>query len=491
MVLMALVIIPLLIISAFAVDLGWFYVRAARLQRAADAAALAGVVHMPGDFARARAVALEAAARNGVSPSPTVDVDVAPVPGKPRQLRVTVTDHDVPTYLGAVVMRSITIRRTATAEYVLPVPLGSPENRIGTGNILGSPAENFWLAVSGYCSSKENGDLLLPVTDGNYFPTGTPGQFVFRCTGSGVEPNADYDPDGYTYAVDTGPTPLPLALHLEVYDPAYGSSIDGQLGAADGLRTTFVVTDTRATPLDPSDDVTYPPVTFGTESANRGGWVTLRSFAAPLPNNRYLIRVYTNAGEEATRGSNSFALRARVGPTFTQCTTIPGQPGYLPTCPQVHGVENMSIFANLRGTQASFYLADVGPEHAGKTMVVSLFDPGEGASRLEVLDPNGNPVRFDWSTPCDPPTPPTGGCSGSGTSLDVSGTGTQPGPNRASTSRYNDRKLTLRIPLPADFGVYGGKTWWRIRYTVGSSPTDRTTWSVIIEGDPVHLVNDD
>lgn len=401
LVLTALVIVPLLIISAFAVDLGWFYVRAARLQRAADAAALAGVVHMPGDFPRARAVALEAAARNGVSPSSTVDVDVAPVPGKPRRLRVTVTDHDVPTYLGAVVTRSITIRRTATAEYVLPVPLGSPENRIGTGNILGSPAENFWLAASGYCSSKENGDLLLAVTDGNYLPGG------FRCTGGGVEPNVDYDPGGYVYAVDTGPVALAQALHLEAYDPAYRSSIDGRLGTDDAdLRTTFVVTDTRATPLDESDDVTYPPVTFGTEAASQGRWVTLRSFSAPLANNRYLIRVYTNAAP-ATRGSNSFALRARVGNTFSQCTTIPGQPGYSPTCPQVHGVEHMSIFANLRGAQATFYLADVGPEHAGKTMVVTLFDPGEGASRLEVLDPNGNPVTFAWSTPVTlPPRPP-------------------------------------------------------------------------------------
>jgi hypothetical protein len=133
----------------------------------------------------------------------------------------------------------------------------------------------------------------------------------------------------------------------------------------------------------------------------------------------------------------------------------------------------------------------VAAEHAGKTMVVTLFDPGEGARRLEVLDPNGNPVTFSWSTPCDPPTPPTGGCSGTTAALDVSGTGTQPGPNRASTSRYNDRTITLRVPLPADFGVYGGRTWWKIRYSVGSSPTDRTTWSVVIEGDPVHLVTDD
>ena len=35
----------------------------------------------------------------------------------------------------------------------------------------------------------------------------------------------------------------------------------------------------------------------------------------------------------------------------------------------------------------------------------------------------------------------------------------------------------------------GTKTWWRIRYTTTTGTvTDRTTWSVNILGNPVHLV---
>ena len=124
-------------------------------------------------------------------------------------------------------------------------------------------------------------------------------------------------------------------------------------------------------------------------------------------------------------------------------------------------------------------------------MQVTLFDAGEGAQSIEVLDPNGAPATFSWSTPCtNPPSPPTGPCSGASiTSLNVSGTGLQPYPGLQGNSRYNDRRMILDIELPANYStVFAGKEWWQVRYTVGSSPTDRTTWSVNILGNPVHLV---
>jgi hypothetical protein len=51
--------------------------------------------------------------------------------------------------------------------------------------------------------------------------------------------------------------------------------------------------------------------------------------------------------------------------------------------------------------------------------------------------------------------------------------------------------LELTVDLPLDYVTrYGTKVWWKIRYTVAGSPTDRTTWSVRIIGDPVHLVGE-
>jgi hypothetical protein len=49
--------------------------------------------------------------------------------------------------------------------------------------------------------------------------------------------------------------------------------------------------------------------------------------------------------------------------------------------------------------------------------------------------------------------------------------------------------MDLKIVLPSNYSaVYGTNSWWKIRYTVGSSATDRTTWSAKITGNPVHLV---
>ena len=45
----ALLMLPLLAFAGFAVDIGYWYTHANRMQRAADAAALAGVVWMPND----------------------------------------------------------------------------------------------------------------------------------------------------------------------------------------------------------------------------------------------------------------------------------------------------------------------------------------------------------------------------------------------------------------------------------------------------------
>src|SRR5690349_18516080 len=64
LVLAALMLLPLLAFAGFATDVGAWYARANRMQRAADAASLAGVVWMP-DLAQARTVALATAQRNG------------------------------------------------------------------------------------------------------------------------------------------------------------------------------------------------------------------------------------------------------------------------------------------------------------------------------------------------------------------------------------------------------------------------------------------
>jgi hypothetical protein len=492
----ALVLVIMLVFAAFTVDFGSWYTRSAEIKRAADAAALAGVVWMP-EFDQAQQYALATAAKNGfVNGQNNVSVTVEDVPNNNRQLRVTIRDNKAKQFFSRLVTNSQSIGRSSLAEYVLPVPLGSPKNTFGTGSLLsGSDRENFWAAVSGYCAGHESGDKKLSKYESYSTSSSTS---ACQPTGS-PSSDDDYDAEGYLYAID-----LPQnasSLKLDVYDGEYnrdGSTVpqDGELVNNQTITTTYKIYDRNPTPLDLSNLTLINTVTVSTNDASyTNQWVRLNTWNNPQAG-QYYVRVLTNAGgTEITnsRGSNGFSLRAFTGSSFSTCTTITGSANYSASCPQVHAVSDMSIFANLSGSTADFYLAQIDPIHAGKTMRINLFDSGEGASSLQILDPNGNPAAFNWSTPCSPPTPPTGGCSGTASganpSLDVSGTGTQPYTGLQSSSKYNDRFITIDIPLPTNYStVYGGKVWWKVRYNVGSSPTDRTTWSVNIVGDPVHLL---
>ncbi|MEY2404501.1 MAG: hypothetical protein QOD38_2052 [Acidimicrobiaceae bacterium] len=495
-----LFLVAMMIIAAFAIDVGGWYARAAQLQRGADAAALAGVVWMP-DYTTASSVAQTAAAKNGfTNGSNNITVTVSTVIGNSHELKVTITDGNAPRYFSQFVINNQTITKSATAEYVLPLPLGSPKNTFGSGDIQsGSGAENFWAAVNGYCAGRESGDKLLGGLDQSFINS------AYTC--SGVTPTPAYKPEGYYYTIDVLPGSSGN-LNVWLFDPAFdGGRGDASLQTGATVTTTFTLFEPGPYTLQvPSGGTQMQKVTYISGSTTyQNQWVNF--WNGPAKVGQYFVQVQTTQNEANSWGSNGFAIQAMLGSASPGngttgsgsgvCTTISGQTGYSSTCPQVHGVEDISIFANLgggSGSTATFYLADVDPVYAGKTMTVTLFDTGEGAQSIQVLDPNGNPYAFTWTTPCQPATPniasPSTGCSGaSATSLSVAGTGTQPWPNLSSTSLYNDRSMDLKIVLPSNYSaVYGTNSWWKIRYTVGSSATDRTTWSAKITGNPVHLV---
>ena len=92
----ALLMLPLLAFAGFAVDIGSWYMYANRMQRAADAAALAGVVWMPNDD-KAEQVAKETAKANGFDDA-AADIVVTVTPVGNRRLRVNITDTSVDMY---------------------------------------------------------------------------------------------------------------------------------------------------------------------------------------------------------------------------------------------------------------------------------------------------------------------------------------------------------------------------------------------------------
>jgi hypothetical protein len=558
----ALLILPLLAFTGLAVDLGAWLARAAAQQRAADAAALAGVARLP-DTGSANTVAIEVAKRNGFD-NADPEITVTPSDAGPQRLKVEITDTKVDQFFTRVFTGGdVSVSRAATAEYVLPVSMGSPRNFLGTGddppdNLPGSLHENFWLAASGPCASRENGDYLLTISDANYYfdpaptnqnPGPTSGNPRYnRCTGSDSEGTTidltdgtdgdSYEASGYFYAVEVPEGGVGQSVVVWGYDLSHcpgNSAIDSN---NDGFRTTYTLRGPDSNPYIPNDN---PPIgtslnldtstgTSGncsnTGSGYRNRWRQMFTISN-AQEGIYFVQVQTSdvgGGVTELHGSNGFGLRASYGTTWdrnsTPCSTDPEDPSapYTASCLGVYAIEWMGVFANLNGSFPSFYLADIGPEHSGKTMVVRLFDPGEGAQALELLDPLGNSVDFSWEvvnmTGSD--TAPTGGFTGnvdqpgSGTcssappacsELDVLGNdplGTgrgwnpQPGPYRGSRSKYSDRMLELRVKLPSDIGAaYSGATWWRVRYTMGacgSCNTDRTSWSVTVTGDPVRLI---
>lgn len=58
-------IFAIVVLMALVIDLSWYWANSLKVQRAADSAALAGVVWLPGDPSTASTTALAAAKRNG------------------------------------------------------------------------------------------------------------------------------------------------------------------------------------------------------------------------------------------------------------------------------------------------------------------------------------------------------------------------------------------------------------------------------------------
>ena len=119
-------------------------------------------------------------------------------------------------------------------------------------------------------------------------------------------------------------------------------------------------------------------------------WWTLATLVSP---GTYRLQVTTtnllNLNEQkGASAENMWALRA-----------VPTDPTYKP---YVYGLGKMVIYANVANGTTLFYLGRIEAVHAGKTMVIQLFDPGDasGNSSIEVLKPTATgyvPTKFNYT----------------------------------------------------------------------------------------------
>ena len=488
--LVALMFVVLLGMAAFAVDLGWFYVNAAQVQRTADAGALAAVVHMPQDFPGAVVAANEVTTANGYTDGVDgVTVAVAQIPGEPNQVEVTVTDV-VPTFFLKVFgIDTQTISRRARAEYVPPLPLGSPDNQFGNAcdprqsGCSGQP--NFWANIHGRHTDTRMGDAYSSYCDDG--------------TGSGnssCPQNPTWRERGYLYGVEAqGASSFTVQfVDIEFRNDSGGQNTSDSIRTGDRgcevswnsggpdcgqtVRVNLYAPD--PTPLDVSDNtllcsVDIPPVPQ-IDPSDPYVWTTPAGcFTVNNPSSGiYVVQVQVLDSGGNDDGLNRYSIRA----------VSPGNVARL------YGLGDMSIYNNASGTTTQFYLAEVSDIYKGKTFVVELYDPGEAnpGGTIQIMAPNGpgswtvfaeceQYVKLQWPDPW----------TYRGTLSPCQFFAQSGGGPSVSDDRYNGDWIKLEITLPATY-TCSANCWWKVNYNYPNAVNDTTTWRAYIVGNPVHLI---
>ena len=532
--------IPLFAMAAFAADVGYWYSKAARLQRSVDAASLAGVIWLP-DKPKADIEAKKILVQNGIDENAllpdgskhwTVQID-APTA---ERLKVTVTDNSAGRLFSQLLDNSpVVIIRSSLSEYIKPIPLGSPISQYGNDPTIVGAQPNFWASIGAPYYTKRGGDPYAAKCEEN--PPTIP------CT----TPNSDYRPNGYFYAVEVPPGNAGRTLTVQLYDAGnYNnnnlcrpktSAVDptpcSPLDPTDrfDVNTSFQLLDQDQSPLNNENN---PPLPFGSAtgpsytgpvnnwpSGNYTCWLVLDSGASlstykdqwqtlcsvtitdnnggifPLQVKSSNIPGKTDAGD----GTNQFSIKASIASGVGAT--------------RVYALSTMSVFTNPRGTdcsgnastsaESSFYLAEIPATNKGKRLTISLFDPGDGPEGTYILDivgpANAGLVGSNVNDPC------TGATIGElvpSCSYGARGNAPSTGNPCSITTRdsggtiYNGLWLDVSITLPAGYSCTTD-CWWKIRYRFTglslplpgnppATPTDRTTYVVRVSGDPVRVI---
>ncbi len=257
MVWMALTLVTLTAFAGLGLEYSRWNTLATRIQKSADAAALAGAIFLPENLPQATATAATISSQNGFK-NGNLGIVVTSARGSlPNQLKVTIS---VPTHnpWGQIVnYNSTTIVRSAVAEYQLPQNLGSPANSYGNDPESAAAPPQFWGNIFGPSSVKEKGDAIQSVgATGN----ATLCNAAWDNCVSGV--NKDYDANGYFYGIDV-PAGAAGALNVQVFDPAFvhvgdncGNS-DANALASLNKAATLLPTDVPGYPAGPAPSVRY------------------------------------------------------------------------------------------------------------------------------------------------------------------------------------------------------------------------------------------
>jgi hypothetical protein len=486
-------LVMLLAFSALAVDLAWIYLNSSRLQNASDAAALAGVVNLPGAPDVAQSDAEDAAGANGFPVGGANTVTATPL--SDNSLEATLTTS-VPTYFLKVLgFNSIDVTRRSTAQYVKPVPLGSPSSCFGIGSLSSVPGctvtaqQNFWAAINGWYTAREHGDPFAPRCDWGASPGNCadstpppPGSSPWDANASPLNPQ--FRDDGYYYAVEipSGKTSFTVQLYdagwtrdrANCFPGPSNPSLPGDTlclnhSAEAGPTMHYQLYEWDTTPLIPFDNSNILCSRgIAPDSYPRNTWTNLCTISgAPVDPGIYVLKVWVDGNGG---GNNGYGLNV---------VTSPGGGARL------YGINDISIFTNQTAT-GNLTIAEVAQEHAGKILELSFYDPGEDNDDafMTVKMPDGTSASCSWIAKDFNDN--TSASGGPGTCRIQTAEGSLPA---SSKSLFNGQWITATIDIP-DAYTCSSNCWWSmlIEHSSSSTSHDRTTWAARIIGNPVRLV---
>jgi hypothetical protein len=234
----------------------------------------------------------------------------------------------------------------------------------------------------------------------------------------------------------------------------------------DGTNTTFTLYNPDDSPTIPTNNTTVSSCSSGTNPRTvnseadsgtyRNLWARLCRVSTPTSG----IYVLKLAATGTMGGNNGYAVLANSSALSST------------SFPRVYAINDMSIFTNAPSGTATIYLAEVEPIHAGKTLELKFFDPGEGAgnANMTVQAPPGvSGISCSWTA--------TNGSSGSSCTIPTTVGG---------VAQFNSHWITMQIDIPTNYNCTTD-CYWKINAALNTSH-DRTTWTAKVIGNPVHLV---
>ncbi len=462
--------------AGFAVDLGWIYLNQTQTQKAAESAALAGVVHMPlpssvafntsEAYNTAMAVSAEAGYQHGVGAT----VEPKEVAGAPTQLQVDVSTEIDTFFMRLFGVQTIDYTKSATAEQLPPLVLGSDEPYLGNDPDRGIDV-HFWAAINGECELKSNGDPYAPTNLENF------------CGGG---PNSEHRDPSFYYAVEIPDGSAGGSMTVQVYDGDHwadnrddydGGNIDATGDRVDpsgsnDWRLNFTLYEPDQTPniWTDNDDIADSnncTRNFREQTSVTGAiqaWTTICT-VNNAASGIYVLAVSVGGG---TRAISDFTMRTTYNGAFDA-----------PTNPiQLYGLGALSLDMRDAGATPTFKVAKLEDYYANSNFIIGLYDVGDVYGSDAWLRFGGEASTMDCEVRIN------GGAWGGDDSP-----GFAPCELETSGQRFDGDWIELRFDVQPGY-TCASDCWVTVQYQIDATAdvTERTTWTAGIDGQPIHLL---